>query len=352
MIRPPRTPCGARGAVAIALCLCLSAAQPQQPAEESSLTTADVLKMLQGGVSEDLVIAAVKKHGKAILLTADDILLLKSSGATDGLVKLMMNPELEAKPGTPPTEPKRAPPQVIPAPPATPAIQPPAPRPPLVTPPAQRPVYTTSSSRGAPTRPGAVELTACGGFNNGIPLISRDIAQGIALAGGRSITIHEGAKVKWLAGGSLGFAVTRGLLVVGESVYNRVGNPKFSFRPPGSLALVENGVILAMWDFTGGIQYQLPVPTSRVVPYLSGGAGLAHFRASTDLTGLSGRGVSSGITTTSNEFTGHAGFGIRLYITERFGVRPEARAVFLGEQILGKKSYFRGALGIFYQFGG
>jgi opacity protein-like surface antigen len=317
--------------------------------QSESLAATDVLRMLRAGVSEDLVIAVVRKNAKPFQLTAEEIIQLKASGATDILIRVMLDPAAEgAVPAPQPTAAVSAPSVTAPPAPAPPA--PPAPAQLTPPPPAPRPAVYRTSRRGAPTNRGSVELIGYGGFNGGLPPVSRDIAQGIILAGGRGVTINEGAKVKWLAGFGVGYAVTRDLLITGEFAYNRLGNPKFTFRPPGVLTTVQIGATLALFEGGGGIQYQIPVPTSRVVPYVAGGVGVVHSRASSDIAEISGFGVSS--TVSRSDASGNAGFGIRFYLTERFGLRPEARIVVVPEELFPKKTYFRGSLGIFYQFGG
>ena len=69
------------------------AAAPQdQPAAPRALTIADVTRMVKAGLSEDLVIAQIRKNGKAFDLTTDDLLKLKESGVSDNILKAMVDP--------------------------------------------------------------------------------------------------------------------------------------------------------------------------------------------------------------------------------------------------------------------
>ncbi len=131
----------------------LAAAQTP-PSAGAELTAADIVRMLRAGVSEDLVVAVVKKHGKPMHLTAEEIIELKASSATDNLVTLLLNPDAEAKPAAP------ALPATAPAPtPADPAPDPQ--RPPAPASPQQPPAPAEGP---APASPRAVVGTLTEGY--------------------------------------------------------------------------------------------------------------------------------------------------------------------------------------------
>lgn len=72
------------------------------PTAEPKLTVEEVLRRTRAGISEDLIIAAVKKNGKAFDLNTDEILDLKKYGVSDTVVKYMLDP---SQPYSPPPTP-------------------------------------------------------------------------------------------------------------------------------------------------------------------------------------------------------------------------------------------------------
>ncbi len=85
-----------------------SAATPERQAD--SLSVDEVIQLVHEGLSEDLVIAKVKKNGKAFDLSTQQLLQLKKAGASNNLIKVMMNPEVDfAQPAAPGPAPSVAP---------------------------------------------------------------------------------------------------------------------------------------------------------------------------------------------------------------------------------------------------
>jgi curli biogenesis system outer membrane secretion channel CsgG len=56
------------------------------------MTAADVLKMLRNKIGEPLIAGAIQRNGKAIELSVDQMVELKSAGASDDLLVLIQNP--------------------------------------------------------------------------------------------------------------------------------------------------------------------------------------------------------------------------------------------------------------------
>jgi len=80
--------------------------QPAKPANE--LTVEQVIQLVQAGLSEDLIIARIKKNNKAFDLSTEQILQLKKAGVSDNIIRVLMDPQ--AQPViTPPTPPATAP---------------------------------------------------------------------------------------------------------------------------------------------------------------------------------------------------------------------------------------------------
>jgi len=74
------------------LAICSAQTSPAPQPNGKSLTVADVAKLLESGIGEDIVIAKVKQEGKAFDLSTDDLIELKKAGATSAVLKAMMSP--------------------------------------------------------------------------------------------------------------------------------------------------------------------------------------------------------------------------------------------------------------------
>jgi hypothetical protein len=61
-----------------------------QPA--TTLTVEDIGRLVQAGLSEDLIIAKLRKNGKAFDLSTDELLSLKKAGVSDRILNVMMDP--------------------------------------------------------------------------------------------------------------------------------------------------------------------------------------------------------------------------------------------------------------------
>ena len=81
------------------------------------LTAAAVVKMLRAKISEPLIAGKITNNGKAIDLSVDQMVELKSAGASDDLLALMQNPRAPSGEA----QPAPAPAAVVPAAYATPA---------------------------------------------------------------------------------------------------------------------------------------------------------------------------------------------------------------------------------------
>jgi hypothetical protein len=110
-------------------------------------------------------------------------------------------------------------------------------------------------------------------------------------------------------------------------------------------------------EFNGGIHYRLPVPESRVVPYLAGGIGAAHFLSSTitdTTTKLDNCSSGCSVTTATQTAPGATavelagGVGVRVYANQHFGFRGEFR-VYHPFGIANVGTFYRFSGGIFFQ---
>jgi hypothetical protein len=93
----------------------------QEPAKApTSLTVAEIMDMVKSGVTDDVIIAAVKSKGKPFDLNGAEITELTKSGVSQAVIGYMLDPN---KPYAPPA----APPPSVGTPPPPPVAKPPEP---------------------------------------------------------------------------------------------------------------------------------------------------------------------------------------------------------------------------------
>jgi hypothetical protein len=76
---------------AILSCACLAGAQQPQSSTQQ-VTASDVIAMKQAGLSDDLVIARIKRNNNPVDLSTDDLINLKKQNISDAVIKALMNP--------------------------------------------------------------------------------------------------------------------------------------------------------------------------------------------------------------------------------------------------------------------
>ncbi len=168
-----------------------------------------------------------------------------------------------------------------------------------------------------------------------VPLVAADTEPGtpeVSAYGG----VVAGIGTHWTGGGGLAYAVTARLLAVGEFSYIPGGGQKFE-----GLGYATKWSARAL-DFNGGVHYELPLRDPKVVPYVGAGVGALHQSGSATVT-VAGITVSAEASATDLYF--NFGGGLRYYVSDRWGMRPELK-VFAGGE-----TFMRLAVGIFYQFG-
>ena len=62
-------------------------------ATQQSLTTDQVIQMVEAGLGEDLIITRLRRDGKAFNLEVEEMLRLKKSGVSDNILKIMVDPK-------------------------------------------------------------------------------------------------------------------------------------------------------------------------------------------------------------------------------------------------------------------
>lgn len=77
----------------------IGASTPQLTVQRNT-TVADVVRMAQAGISDEIIIARLRNEGKAFDLSTDDLIELKKGNVSNAVVKAMMNPSPSLQ-GTP-----------------------------------------------------------------------------------------------------------------------------------------------------------------------------------------------------------------------------------------------------------
>ena len=98
-----------------------------------------------------------------------------------------------------------------------------------------------------------------------------------------------------------------------------------------------------IYEVTFGAHVNVPL-ASRIVPYAGGGAGAMWGRITANETtpGSSANNMSD---TSNADWVGFFAAGARVFVTRRFGVRPEFRAVYMPDS-----HYYRFNIGVFGRF--
>jgi hypothetical protein len=109
-----------RFVVAAILLAALLCAQQDPPRAPVALTLDDVLKLVHAGVSEDIIVARIKRFNKPFDLNSDEILELKKSGVSDTIVKFLLDPTPPYIPPPPPPPPAEVKPVIVAPPPKDP----------------------------------------------------------------------------------------------------------------------------------------------------------------------------------------------------------------------------------------
>ena len=115
-------------------------------------------------------------------------------------------------------------------------------------------------------------------------------------------------------GASLGAPVTDRLILAGD----------LSYIPMGGVNVTMPGVTTSSsskaFNFNGNLQYQFN-PRRAMVPYAGGGLGFLHSSSKTSSTGLLADPFSASVSSTDLYF--NVGGGLRYYVKERWGFKPE-----------------------------
>jgi len=78
------------------------------PSKPAGLTTDSILAMVQAGLSDDIIVARLRKEEKPFDLSTEDMIRLKKANVSDNVLTVMMNPRAEIKAPTPQVSPQAA----------------------------------------------------------------------------------------------------------------------------------------------------------------------------------------------------------------------------------------------------
>jgi hypothetical protein len=133
-------------------------------------------------------------------------------------------------------------------------------------------------------------------------------------------------------GGSVGAGLSPNVVVYGE----------FLYIPLGSTTIGTGTLSARSYNFDGGLQYQFR-KSGAIVPY--GNVGLGFLRSSASLPStFSFQGFNFSTGGTATDFYLNVGGGVRYYMSDRWGFRPEL-TIFAGSS-----TFVRIGAGVFYAF--
>jgi opacity protein-like surface antigen len=164
----------------------------------------------------------------------------------------------------------------------------------------------------------------------------QDMTQGQIEATGQ-IGFVSGIGTHAAVGGSVGAALNERVVVFGEFLYIPLGSSNVTVLG------VNRNVSARAFNLDFGLQYQFRKYGS-MVPYAGVGLGLLHSSASIS-NSFSFQGLNFSTGGSSNDFYANLGGGVRYYVTEQWGVRPEF-TIFAGPN-----TFVRIGAGVFYEFG-
>jgi opacity protein-like surface antigen len=136
-------------------------------------------------------------------------------------------------------------------------------------------------------------------------------------------------------GATAGLSAARYLIVVGDVSYAPLDNATIRTRP-GTQTVQQS----RLYDFNLSLHIRFPV-TKKWAPYVIAGPSVLwdNFRVTKINSGVA-------VTVSDNEtnFGFHTGAGVRYYVNDDWGIRPEFRVV------ITNKTYTVASVGIFYTF--
>jgi len=163
----------------------------------------------------------------------------------------------------------------------------------------------------------------------------QDLARGQVEATGQ-LGLVGGIGTHASVAGSVGAAYTERIFFQGELSYIPLGGGSVNL-----LGVESEGSAKAI-NFNAGAQFLFP-RSAAIAPYAGIGLGILRSTASASTTF---GGQTFGSDTSSTDFYVNLGGGVRYYMSDRWGIKPEFML------FAGSETYIRVGAGVFFQFGG
>jgi hypothetical protein len=131
-------------------------------------------------------------------------------------------------------------------------------------------------------------------------------------------------KFRWMGGGNLTYALTKRILPYAEySYFPGIPRTRREFRGADLLSADYN---VPLHDFHGGVHIRFPIREFPIVPYGVFGMGVIH-APQTEVTNVrfAGAPFLPYTAPATTDFAVNGGGGLRYYISQRFGIRTEAK---------------------------
>ena len=169
-----------------------------------------------------------------------------------------------------------------------------------------------------PAQERGLEATIFTGLNRELSLAQLTV-DGLTSLGFRDARIDSESTREWMLGVNVAGEPSRFLLVFTELLFADFGEFGVSARP-GNLPPASITIQAHALEWTAGARGQFPTGSSRVRPYIGGGAGLVR---------LQGESVGPAGSVGFDEFdyTYHIDVGTRIFLTRAFAIAPEFRVV-------------------------
>jgi len=172
-------------------------------------------------------------------------------------------------------------------------------------------------------------------------------AGGAELAGfGGGITLDGGVGTHGVYGATAAYRLGDNVHLFGEFSYSTLASTAFSNSVSG--VTVNGNASVNLASFGGGADYSFR-SGSKIRPYALGALGAGHFYGTGSGTGSNGGSANVSLTLT-NAFSGGVGAGVRFYLGEHFGLKPEVRYVRYQSSVIQANTVVY-TVGLFYQFG-
>jgi Outer membrane protein beta-barrel domain len=178
---------------------------------------------------------------------------------------------------------------------------------------------------------GDIEVAGTVGYTGSFPDVGLVILAG-ALSVDPTAALVESATPNWNLGVTGGAGIADNLLVIGNVTHSKV----FSGTLVTSGVPVDLGASLT--EITGGVEYLVQTGDSAVVPFVGAGAGVARFSAGGSVLGTS-------FSDSQSDATFNVGGGVRVYLNDRFGLRPAVYLVHVPDE-----TFWRAGVGVFTTF--